>query len=431
MVNKFVDKGLVILLCVFCAFLRPVQAWTIAGMLVAISVSALSSYFEDKISMWICLAYAAACVFSSDLFMFLPLIVYDCFKSKNSIVRYSFAAPVLLSLLSREPQQIISVALLSMLAMWLSSRSGIYDEIENRYYTLEDETKENAMALERKNRELMEKQDYEVRLATLGERNRIAREIHDNVGHLLTRALLQVGALQIMCRDNEETGEYLSAVKDTLSDAMDNIRSSVHDLHDESVDLRISVCMLIDEFTFCPVKLNYDMDNPPKDIKYSFISIIKEALSNIAKHSNATQARISLLEHPAFYQLIVEDNGTRRVGADKEDKRRIRAEKEDARRAGTDEEDKRRAGADKGYSSGKRIGTDKEDNKSKRIGADNSSAGGFYPKESRGGKSDGIGLQNMKDRVDAFNGTFRVDRNKGFRIFISIPKEKGNESSNN
>lgn len=35
----------------------------------------------------------------------------------------------------------------------------------------------------------------EIRIATLSERNRIAREIHDNVGHMLSRAILQLGAI--------------------------------------------------------------------------------------------------------------------------------------------------------------------------------------------------------------------------------------------
>ena len=49
--------------------------------------------------------------------------------------------------------------------------------------------------LQEKNKNLMEKQDYEIYLATLRERNRIAREIHDNVGHMPSRSILQMGAL--------------------------------------------------------------------------------------------------------------------------------------------------------------------------------------------------------------------------------------------
>ena len=49
-------------------------------------------------------------------------------------------------------------------------------------------------------------QDYEIYLATLKERNRIAREIHDNVGHMLTRSILQLGALSVINKDETEIG---------------------------------------------------------------------------------------------------------------------------------------------------------------------------------------------------------------------------------
>ena len=58
------------------------------------------------------------------------------------------------------------------------------------------------------------------------------------------------------------------------------------------------------------VELEYDMSKIiPRDIKYCFISITKEALSNAAKYSGATQVRITMREHPAMYQLCIEDNG--------------------------------------------------------------------------------------------------------------------------
>ena len=48
----------------------------------------------------------------------------------------------------------------------------------------------------------------------------------------------------------------------------------------------------------------------PREIKYGFIAIVKEALHNIVRHSDASKVKIVMREHPALYQLIVEDNGT-------------------------------------------------------------------------------------------------------------------------
>lgn len=230
----------------------------------------------------------------------------------------------------------------------------MYQTIKQEYYQLQDYTKERALHLEHKNHELMEKQDYEVRLATLTERNRIAREIHDNVGHLLTRSILQVGAMQVIYAKDKELTQELASVKSTLSDAMDSIRSSVHDLHEESIDLKIQLYSLIEAFHFCPIKLVYESVEMPVKLKYCIIAIVREALSNIAKHSNATEAAITVLEHPALYQLIIKDNGTLKNQIDQ----------------------------------------------------------------------NGIGLQNMKDRVEAFRGILRTERDNGFKIFISIPKER-------
>ena len=142
------------------------------------------------------------------------------------------------------------------------------------------------------------------------ERNRIAREIHDNVGHMLTRAILLLGAVKTINQDQKIT-DSLTLLEDTLTQTMDNIRSSVHNLHDNSIDLQKSLHSLIQNYTFCKVNLKYDIESElPANIRYTFLSIVKEALTNTAKHSNATRIDISLREHPAFYQLITQDNGS-------------------------------------------------------------------------------------------------------------------------
>jgi signal transduction histidine kinase len=289
-----------------------------------------------------------------EFIIFIPLFVYDCTLQKKRFFKYSWVLPLLVHLSSCSPIFFAAIILFCVTAWLLRHRTSAYQRIEDEFHQMQDRTKEKALHLERKNHELMEKQDYEVRLATLRERNRIAREIHDNVGHLLTRSILQVSALQVVSLQDEKTKEELTSIKSTLSHAMDSIRSSVHDLHEESIDLKIQLCMLIDEFKFCPVKLNFDAGKLPKELKYCFIAIVREALSNITKHSNATAASVTVLEHPALYQLIIEDNGSAQVNEDQ----------------------------------------------------------------------NGIGLLNMKERVDSFRGVFRINKDKGFKIFISIPKER-------
>src|SRR5690606_14610822 len=67
---------------------------------------------------------------------------------------------------------------------------------------------------------------------------------------------------------------------------------------------------LVKQFSFCEINYEYGIDsNPGKKLKQTFIFIVKEALSNIMKHSNATYASVILREHPALYQLIIRDNG--------------------------------------------------------------------------------------------------------------------------
>ena len=48
----------------------------------------------------------------------------------------------------------------------------------------------------------------------------------------------------------------------------------------------------------------------PREIKYAFISIVKEAVNNIHKHSSGDSGRIIVREHPGFYLLQIRDNGS-------------------------------------------------------------------------------------------------------------------------
>lgn len=267
---------------------------------------------EDMISLLspgLNLTFCAAALFWQPMFPFLPLAAFDAVR-QNGMSRLFWIIPLVSGLTISDSLPWFTCAVLCILAAAIQMQHQRYERLLREYHQVRDDTTETAILLQEKNKQLMKNQDYETELATLAERNRIAREIHDNVGHLLTRSILQVSALQVVYGNSPEIKEQLKSVKETLTDAMDNVRRSVHNLHEESIDLRQQLTRLTEDFTFCPVTLTFDSGSLPREMNYAVIAIVKEALSNIARHSNASKASISILEHPSMYQIQIWDNGT-------------------------------------------------------------------------------------------------------------------------
>ena len=256
------------------------------------------------------LSLAALSLFSPGFGCFLPLLFYELAIS----CRHAFPfAACLLPFLSfrKEPDFYLQAALLLFCIAWIFARKTTkLLSLEREFRLLRDSSREYHLLLQQKNKNLIEKQNHEIHIATLKERNRIAREIHDNVGHMLSRSLLQAGALSAV-NQQENLQEPLNDLKHTLSLAMTSVRESVHGLHDDSIDLKATVSELVSEFSNYSVSLDYDMGSfIPSAVKYCFISIVKEGLSNIARHSSGTEISIVLREHPSLYQLMIKDNGT-------------------------------------------------------------------------------------------------------------------------
>lgn len=317
--NLIVDKLILFACCLAVYLTGRTFTFDVVPILLAIIFTCLLSYVEKKrLRVILTPAFILCGLIVPWACIFLPLICYDMFFSKKQWICLLSLAPLSLFWSHSVIAVDVAVCVLFLFSASLKYRTTAFERMKNNYYELRDTTKEMALQLKQQNLDLLKKQDNEVTMATLGERNRIAREIHDNVGHLLSRALLQIGALLTVNR-NEQTITTLATLKDTLSEAMSSIRSSVHDLHDESIDLRTQVMDLAHKFTFCPLSLDYSVQNKPgSKLNYALISIVKEALSNIVRHSDATQAQIRLREHPAFYQLIISDNGS--VRNDKPDR---------------------------------------------------------------------------------------------------------------
>ena len=375
--ERLIDQGILyvaglLLLAGTKGWVRPVLA-----ALLALIYIAVSNYAESgRVRLVFSAILTVGCCFLPGLLCFLPLVCYDCVWLFLEHMRFFYigtAGIVLLAVFalvhgknSVEPQLEWLVFLL-VLAGGGAYRMRRHLHQKKAYIHLKDSSTELRLVMQKRQQELMEKQDYEIYLATLRERNRIAREIHDNVGHMLSRSILQMGALITIHKEEPLHGQ-LAGVGETLNQAMNSIRESVHDLHDESIDLRQSIAEATREMKeHYQLTVDYDMSPEiPRNVKYCFITAVKEAMSNIAKHSDADKISVILREHPAFYQLTVEDNGT--VG--RKGQSGLLWEEEVVRMDGKEE----------------------------------------------------IGLSNMKERVQALGGTFRIHTENGFVIFISIPK---------
>ncbi|MCI9442043.1 MAG: sensor histidine kinase [Ruminococcus sp.] len=360
----FQDTGFLLLYCLFSVLYTPVDPVFVLAFLCALVLCCVC-YFTESLLLHLGTeaVFLSLSLFFPSFFCFFPAAFYIFLKKHHRRILL-FAFLLFLYHTSAILYTVSPLPLLYglsgfLLAFLLRSHTVQYEQLASQFREIQDDSRENHLLLTEKNRVLLEKQDYEIYTATLRERNRIAREIHDNVGHLLSRSILLLGAARTV-NQQDSMHPLLEHLDTTLNSAMDSIRNSVHDLHDDSVDLEESIKSLIAEFSFCPVILQYDMGRTVlREVKYCFISVTKEALSNVIRHSNANQVQITMREHPALYQLYIKDNGTL---------------------------------CDAGF--------DKE--------------------QSGHG---GIGLSNMSERVHALNGTLQITSEAGFQIFIIIPKE--------
>lgn len=307
------DMGLLLLFGFFSVFYQKPDYGFVLAFLFCISFCCSGCFTEAPAFhiVWGLLLFAASLPLPR-ICGFFPAVFYIFFRDHNYLpVIPGIALGFYRIYTSQGNRSLLSLWFLVLLLLSYSfqRRTEAVENLEQKLMKQRDDSTEKNLLLAEKNRMLVEKQNYEIYSATLKERNRIAREIHDNVGHLLSRCILITGAAKTIST-SDTLSPLLDNLDQSLNQAMTSVRSSVHDLHDDSVNLKETVEGLIRDFRFCPVILDYDMGYEiPGEIKYCFISIIKEALSNTARHSSADQVKITIREHPALYQLCIVDNG--------------------------------------------------------------------------------------------------------------------------
>jgi len=308
---EIIDKILLFLGCTAFYLYRTDSSLAIIPILISLALSCFFIYFEDRrIRLIGSLLYAVLCFFQPEYIIFLPLVLYDVLLTRYQWVVATLPILLLFHMTEYSGDIILAAVGFITAAYILRFKTNRINKLQMDYNELRDASTQISLQLEAKNKDLLANQDAQINLATLNERNRISKEIHDNIGHLLSRSLLQIGALLIIAKE-EPIREGLTSLKESISEGMDQIRNSIHHMYDESIDLYQQIDRLVKDFTGCHINYEYDMKTPPPlPIKHSLIAIVKESLANVMRHSNATKVSILLREHPAIYQLIIQDNGT-------------------------------------------------------------------------------------------------------------------------
>lgn len=305
--SVILNKIMVITLCTILAMSKfGITDYLVLLVLLTTSASFLGFVCKKKSLHFF--SFIACCIlglFDVPTLCFLPVLLYDvCYYPLSPILLFG----ILVLLFNMSPLILIIMSL-CLLSFLLCKKDLKILDLEKNYRLIQDDKKEMQLELNAKNHELLEKYDIDVHLATLAERGRIAGEIHDNVGHLLTSSILQIGAI-LACNPSGKQIESLHILQETLSTGMDSIRDSVHNLHDSTSDLHDDMRKIIN--VKCEYLLEYDVEVAPnRQTHICFLFAVKEGVSNISKHSNATKVEIFLQEHPTFYQLIIRDNGTK------------------------------------------------------------------------------------------------------------------------
>lgn len=224
------------------------------------------------------------------------LVIFPAFFLTDGLwIQYGFIA-------------IISFAYFTMLDTFSSKFSLYRDRIEE----MQVERRQLMSRLE-ENNEYIRQSEYTYKLEA---RNRLSQEIHDQIGHSMTGALIQMEAAKRLLRsDPDKANELLQNAIHISKDGIESIRVVLKNMKPPTEQLGINrIKLFIDEFSAThsiKTLLTYDGDiDLIHPIHWKIIQEnVKEALTNTMKYANATQITVDIQVLNTLIKTVVIDNG--------------------------------------------------------------------------------------------------------------------------
>ncbi len=172
--------------------------------------------------------------------------------------------------------------------------------------------------LQNANRKLEEYAQEQVRMTETRERNRLAREIHDTLGHSLTGIITGIEAcIMLMDIAPEATKEQLRAIAEVARNGITDVRHSVNALRPdalETLDLERAIRKLVKESgksTGVKIDLIYpkNMQRMDQDEEEVIYRIVQESITNAIRHGNATHILVRIVRFGSTLKIRIADNG--------------------------------------------------------------------------------------------------------------------------
>ncbi|NBI06204.1 histidine kinase [Senegalia massiliensis] len=300
--RRFLEKLIIIVFSIYFTYSlnseRDIAFYFLISIIISISLDLIS---KKNIKYIIYFLFVALTFYDNVFLYYFPLILY------NIYIDFKGNFFLFLPLLFIDLTPVIII--LSFVSMYLSIYTYKLNKVLNQNRKVRDKLREDTLYLRKYNEQLKIDKEKNIQIALLEERNRISREIHDSIGHTISSSLIQLKALKLLNGENVSNG--LDTLSETLGSGMDDIRNSLYNLRNESLNLKHKINEIINEMTGLDIKLIYNIDeNLNYKLKYDMLSVVKETITNTVKHSNASNMEIKLLDQPKFYSIIISDNGT-------------------------------------------------------------------------------------------------------------------------
>ncbi|MFD0589302.1 sensor histidine kinase [Paenibacillus sp. GCM10027627] len=172
---------------------------------------------------------------------------------------------------------------------------------------------------QRLNKALVQEAKMKEEVAALRERNRIAEEVHDTVGHTLTTAIVALEGAELLFAQNPEAAcQKMKGAREQMKQGLGDIRYVVKEL--KAKDRSLSTLSLKERLhnmltdttrqTSVHFIFNYEVTSPLLSLQeYVIINAIKESITNAIKHGHPNTIRVTVMEQQDIIQLTVSDNG--------------------------------------------------------------------------------------------------------------------------